>query len=280
MSLSHLIAVNCHPFHGIADIQAGLASLARAVGVFRQRTRDFIEVRVFWHHQESVPAVLQDQIDAEGFSVTHAPHRSNGDNLNAQIEYAISKGFDVFFRVDGDDTVTAQRFIRQAEMLENDECDICGGALRYKPKGEQAYVMIPNPEPGARDYIENQFMLHPSMAFRVDALRKTGLRYWSRRLEDKALLLAARRAGLRVRNVPAVSGGYNVGPRSRSKLSQKWLGFRLNVAFLWHERALHLVPYAAALFVGQVLLGSTRLRRLRYMLHRRSAAGLRASDTT
>ena len=84
------------------------------------------------------------------------------------------------------------------------------------------------------------------------------------------------RAELVAMNLPLVAGGYNVGPRSRNRLFQKWLGLKLNLGFLWHTGALHLVPYALGLFLMQVLVGSHRLRRIRYLMHRRNAANLRA----
>lgn len=281
MSFSHLIAVNCHPYHKLPDISAGLASVARAVGLFRQHCGDRIEVRVFWHNPDRAPESLREQILADGFTLVERPHQTNGQNLNSQIETALEDGFDLFYRVDSDDTVTAQRFLRQADLLKTGLCDLCGAGLRYKPEGGSGFVMMPEIEPGPRDYIENKYLLHPSMALRLDAWERAGLKYWTQRLEDKALLLQARRAGLRVRNIPVVAGGYNVGPRSRNRLVQKWIGFKLNAAFLWHTRALHFLPYATALFCAQVLLGSHVLRLIRHRLHRRSAADLRngASQT-
>ncbi len=279
MGFSHLIAVNCHPFHGLTAIHEGLVSLARAVGVFRQRSGDHVDVKVFWHNPKAAPDTLREQISAEGFDLVEQPHLTNGENLNYQLELAIREGYDVFFRVDSDDTVTAQRFIQQADVIKADAADIVGAGLRYKPEERSAYAVLPEPAPGARDYIENKYVLHPSMAFRLAAVDKAGLRYWSRRLEDKALLLSARKAGLRVMNLPIIAGGYNVSPRSRNRMFQKWLGFKLNLAFLWHTRALHLIPYAFALFFMQVAIGSHRLRHIRYLLHRRNAANLRAGGS-
>ncbi|THH38046.1 hypothetical protein E4Z66_00255 [Aliishimia ponticola] len=280
MTFSHLIAVNCHPFHALSDIREGLASVVKAAGIFRQRSRDRVDVRVFWHNPAPLPEDLRLLVDTNGFELVEAAHESNGANLNKQIDAAAAEGFDIFFRVDGDDTVTAQRFLKQAELLKHDECDICGAGLLYKPAGGNGFVVLPEPHPGARDYLENKYLLHPTMAFRIDRFRAAGLRYWTNRLEDKALLLAARKAGLRVMNIPVVAGGYNVGPRSRNRLVQKWLGLRLNLAFLWHTRNLHLVPYALALFTMQVAVGSQALRVLRYRLHRRNAASLRTGGST
>ncbi len=279
MVLSHFVAVNCHPFHPLDDIRAGLHSLAKAIGVFRQRCGDIIQVRVFWHSDKKAPEDILDDVMSFGFDVTHWPHQSNGQNLNRQIEFALEHKFDTFFRVDADDTVTAQRFIRQAEALESGACDICGAGLRYKPDDGAPFVLLPKAHPGPRDYLENKFLLHPSMAMRLSAIEAAGLRYWTNRIEDKALLLQAYKKGLRIMNLPVVAGGYNVTRASRGKFVQKWLGFKLNLRFLSAAKAFHLMPYACTLFLFHVLLGSHRMRALRHLIQRRKTALLRSTDT-
>lgn len=275
MSTTQLIAVNCHPFHALQDILAGLKSLGRAVGIFRQQARVQVDVRVFWHSRDPTPEQVQDLAKLEAFDIVEFPHLSNGENLNAQIETAIRDGYDFFFRVDGDDTVTSQRFMHQLAMLRAGDCDICGAGLRYKLADETSFVMLPETDPGARQYIENRYILHPTMAFSVDSFARSNLRYWSHRLEDKALILNAQRAGLRIRNVPVVAGGYRVGRDARSRFNQKWLGLRLNLAYLGHVGQWRLIPYALALFLGQIVLGSHNLRRIRFMMHRLRARELR-----
>jgi len=200
------------------------------------------------------------------------PHLSNGENLNAQIDYAIRERFDLFFRVDGDDTVTAQRFVQQAAHLCADRSDIVGAGLRYHPDGQDPFVMTPRDAPGPIDYLENSYVLPPTMAFRVAAIAEAGPRYWDRRIEDKHFLYQALGAGLRVANLPLVAGDYTVHPGTRNRLSQKTLGLRLNFAFLWRARAMRFAPYAAALFALHVTLGPQRLRSIRYLLHRKKTA--------
>lgn len=271
MTALHLIAVNCHDFHKVADIASGLSSVAAAVVRFRSQRSDPIEVRVYWHNTTEPPRALRDQIGALGFDLVEAPRASNGENLNRQVDEALRDGFDIFFRVDGDDTVSAERFVQQSEILTSGQCDLCGGGLHYMPPTGPGYVMRPKSRPGPRDFIENQFVLHPSMGFRLDAFRRTGLRYWSRRLEDKALLLQAWKAGLRIRNIQAVTGTYRVDPAARNLLLQKWLNLRLNLQFLSHSGAVHHVPYAIALFALHLVVGSNQLRRIRYLMRRRHA---------
>lgn len=281
MTASHLIAVNCHEFHREEDIALGLSSVAAAIEAFRGHHNDPVHVRVYWHGPHSPRQALRDQMASSGFELNRAEGRGNGPNLNRQIEDALADGFDIFFRVDGDDTVSEQRFIEQSELLMNGDCDLCGGGLHYLPQAMPGYVMQPPVSPGPRDFIENQYVLHPSMAFRLDAFERTRLRYWPRRLEDKALLLNARKVGLRIRNLPDVVGTYRVDPSARNLFSQKWLNLRLNLEFLTYSRAFGYVPYAGLLFSLHVLLGADRLRRIRYLMRRRivPAASHSASKT-
>jgi hypothetical protein len=268
MTLSHFVAVNCHPFHPPGAIKVGLKSVSNAINTFRAHCRDPIDVRVFWHNSHAPQKTILDDIASYGFSLTQWPHMGNGDNLNKQIDFALAHKFDTFFRVDADDTVTAQRFIKQAEILNTQACDICGAALRYKTEGGPSFILPPKANPGPRDYLENQFLLHPSMAMRLSAIQAAGLRYWPKRLEDKAFLLCAYQKGLRIINIPILAGEYNVSPGARKKFGQKWLGFQLNLKFIRSSKAFHLLPYACALFLLQALLGSQRMRALRHLLQR------------
>lgn len=268
MTVSHLIAVNCHGFHALTDITRCLDSVAEAVREFSRHRSDPVKVRVYWHASAQPPQHLGRQVDAYGFDLVIAPGAINGENLNRQIDDALRDRFDLFYRVDGDDTVALRRFLRQADMMLSGTCDLCGGGLRYEPIGGESYLMQPSARPGPRDFLENQFVLHPSMAFRLDAVGRSGLRYWSRRLEDKALLLQARKAGLRIHNLSALVGTYTLDPAARNHFAQKWSNLMLNMDFLFYSRCLHYVPYAVMLFVLHVLLGSDRLRRIRFVLRR------------
>ncbi len=271
MTASHLIAVNCHEFHKAEDIACCLASVAVAVGHFGSHIGDPIQVRVYWHNADAPAQTMRERVAESGFELIHAPRLSNGENLNRQIDDAVRDGFDIFFRVDGDDTVTQQRFVQQSELLTSGSCDLCGGGLLYMPPDAPDYVMQPGERPGPRDFVENQFVLHPSMGFRLDAFRRIGLRYWSRRLEDKALLLRASKAGLRIGNVAMLAGSYNVDPSARNLLMQKWLNLRLNFEFLIHSKAFRYIPYAFMLFALHVVFGSDRLRQIRHAVRHRKA---------
>ncbi|MEP4194680.1 MAG: hypothetical protein ABJL99_03500 [Aliishimia sp.] len=260
---TYLIALNCHPFHPVDAIEAALYSVASAVSVFRRNTTSDVAVRVFWHNSNPPPKELLAKASELGFTLDQSRHTTNGDNLNHQLDYASRHDFRIFFRVDGDDTVAAERFKLQANVLESGDYDLCGAGLRYQSHGGETFEVLPNQRPTTRDYLENKYLLHPTLAFRMEAIRESGLRYWSKRLEDKALLLQALRLKLRVGNVSIIAGTYNVHPSTRDTLAPKWLGFCLNHAFLYRQRALQLIPYAVILFLCQTLLGSNRMRRLR-----------------
>ncbi len=264
---AHLIAVNCHPFHATQTLCAGLAPLARATALLRGAVAGRVEARIYWHGSGAAPGLLRRRAGALGLRLITRPHLSNGENLNGQIAEAAREGFAYFYRVDSDDTVFADRFVLQARLLMRGTCDICGTGLRYEPADGAAYDVIPPALPRARDFVENRFVLHPSMAFALDALSARGLQYWPHRLEDKALIAAADAAGLRVANLPLVLGTYRLGAQTRNRLAPKWLGLRLNLRFAWRRRAPGLLAYALFLFAAQVTLGSGRLRRVRQRLY-------------
>lgn len=265
---AHLIAVNCHPFHDLDAVLSGFEPVSEAARVLQRASQDRVEVRVFWHGATPAPAPVRRLSDQLGFSLTEAPHVSNGENLNAQMDWALREGFDFYYRVDGDDRVFAQRFLLQSRHLARGTCDICGGGLRYEPDDGPPYETIPHAAPRLRDFLENRFVLHPSMAIRLSAFRDAGLRYWSGRLEDKALILMADAAGLRIANLPVLLGSYRLHRDTRNRFAAKWLGLRLNLAFLWQRRAFGLMPYALSLFAAQLLLGAHRMRALRHALYR------------
>lgn len=264
----HFIAVNCHPFHNPEHIKTALESLRLSVSHFRASTTSRVSVRLFWHNATPPPQTVTQACQMHQIDCVHLPHRSNGENLNAQIAAALTAGFAFFYRVDGDDTVHEDRFARQAAVLGRGDCDICGAALRYEPQGGHTFVNQPPAHPRPRDYLENRYLLHPTMSFSLDAVERTGLRYWARRLEDKALLSEATARGLCVLNLQTVEGSYRILPGTRERFAPKWLALRLNLIFLVRTHALFLVPYALILFLGQVLLGSRKMRNIRYLLYR------------
>ena len=259
----HLIAINCHPFHSPQSVTAGLAAVADAAALLQRETRERVETRLFWHSDARCPAHVQRRAQDLGIDISHFPHQSNGANLNRQIAYAASHDFTFFYRVDGDDLVFLQRFLLQANHLKRGRCDVCGAGLRYEPERGAPYEVTPAAEPGCIDFLENRFMLHPSMALRVAAITRSGLRYWPHRLEDKAFLADAVAAGLRLSNLPVLVGTYRVGRRARRGVIPAALALRLNCRFLARTRGLGLLPYAVALCAAQLLLGPHLLRGLR-----------------
>lgn len=265
---AHLIAINCHPFHDRAAVLDGLEAVASAADLLQHSTQEKVEICLFWHSPDPVPRRLKDHLMAHNIKAIHASHTSNGANLNTQIAYANTHGFTYFYRVDGDDRVYEPRFLLQARQLQRGLCDICGGGLRYEPHGCAPYDVIPIPEPQTRDFLENRYVLHPSMAFNVQALTTRGVHYWTRRLEDKALLAKADSKGLRIANLPLVLGSYRLGPQTRNGIAPKWLGFCLNLAFLRQRRAPALLPYAVLLFIAQLCFGSGQMRSARQWLYR------------
>lgn len=265
---AHFIAINCHAFHDPATVAQGLPAVSAAAALLRSAGMGRVQVHLFWHSAAPVPEAVRRQLAPLGIALRPRAHRSNGENLNHQIAEAQAAGHDYFYRVDADDAVFVQRFALQARYLERGDCDICGGGLRYEPKGAAAYTVMPPARPGRRDFIENRFVLHPTMAIRLAAFRTPGLRYWPRRLEDKALMDAADAAGLRIRNLPRVLGTYRLTRGTRNGVAAKWLGLRLNMAFLWRRRGFVLMPYALALFAGQMMLGAHGMRRLRAWRYR------------
>jgi len=264
----HFIAVNCHPFHKPEHIKTALESLRPSVSHFRATSTSRVSVRLFWHNATPPPQAVTQVCQTQQMDCVHLPHRSNGENLNAQIAAALTAGYAFFYRVDGDDTVHEDRFAQQAAALARGNCDICGAALRYEPQGGHTFVNQPPEHPRPRDYLENRYLLHPTMAFSLEAVGRTGLQYWARRLEDKALLSEATARGLRVLNLQTIAGSYRILPGTRERFAPKWLALRLNLIFLVRTRALNLVPYALILFFGQILLGSRKMRNIRHLLYR------------
>jgi len=272
----HFIAVNCHPYHQECHIKAALQSLATAMATFRACTLSRTSVYLFWHNPKPPPRSLVENCLAKQIACVHLPHASNGENLNAQIRYAHGLGFAFFYRVDGDDTVYEHRFVKQSAILTRGVCDLCGAALRYEAEDDVAYANQPPERPSARAFLENRYLLHPTMAFSLAAFSRTGLQYWSRRLEDKALLSDAAQRGLRIQNIPYVAGTYRLQSGTRERFAAKWLALQLNVVFLWRIGAIQFVPYALALFVGQTLLGSRKMRKIRHLIYRRKPEGHRS----
>lgn len=260
--LHHFIAVNCHPFHDPTDVIDGLGVLDAALSIVRQTVADTLTVRVFWHGQEPDPHVQADLLTF-GFAIHVAPHLSNGQNLNLQIDHAVALDCDTFFRVDADDTVTPERFVHQIQAFKQGDADLIGTGLTYRTAKGDVFDVVPRSQPTLRDYLENRFLLHPSLAIRLASFNRQGLRYRATRLEDKALIQDALVAGLRCQNLPILGGVYNVSPKARRAFSLKARGFRLNLELLWNMRSWTYLLYACLLFIAHVALGSEFLRKIR-----------------
>lgn len=258
-----LIAVNCHVFHDTRRIEAGLVGLKPAIDAFRSRYAGAVRGVLFWHGPTPPTPRIRDLARRATLEIRQMRHATNGENLNAQIAHALDSGFGLFFRVDGDDMVDPARFFPQAQLLNSGDCDLCGAGLDYAAQGRPRFRTQPAQRPVARDFVENQFVLHPTMAFRLDAIQSAGLRYRRGRLEDKEFLLNAARAGLKIRNLPYSAGTYFLSPLTRSSARLRLRGFALNLRFLLASGALHLVPYATALLLASLIVGPQKLREIR-----------------
>lgn len=266
-----LVAINLHPFHDLAALPACLDTTAASIRAANAAYPDAaLDGVLFWHRPDPVPYQIAEHATALGIQIQRWPHHSNGENLNRQIDFAHASGRAFFFRVDADDTVAPARFGAQMDVLIAREADICGAGLLYIPEGGAAYPVLPRETPRARDFIENCFVLHPTMAIFLPSIAKAGIRYDAGRLEDKAMLSRAVRAGLVIRNLPMIAGTYKLGPQARTGVAQKWRSCVLNLAFATRMRAWHLAVYACALFALHLAFGPRRLRRIRYLLQHRN----------
>lgn len=259
------IAINCHPFHDLDRVRVALHHNCREISSFSQNFGVSAQAVFFWHRVDALPGDIKNLLHASGISLQSHAHLSNGENLNIQIKEANKHSAAIFFRVDADDLVSRSRFWAQTDLLNSGTCDMCGTALKYLPDTGGHYFSHPREYPTNRDYLENAFLLHPTLAFRLKAWNAAGLRYGARRLEDKAMLRAAIGAGLRIRNLPIVGGTYHITKGTRSAFALKWHGFALNFLFLRQNNALLWLPYAAALFALQIIAGSDRLRVFRHL---------------
>jgi hypothetical protein len=211
------------------------------------------------------------RITALGLGVEACPGASNGERLNRQIAAAIAAGDDLFLRVDGDDTVSENRFVHQVGLFGATQADILGGGLTYVQGGagrpsSGGFDVIPPESPRALDYVFNRFMLHPTLGLRVASLSRTGLRYWDQRLEDKEFLLRATALGLRMQNAPEIYGTYFVHAKARNSAALAALARDLSCAYLRQTGARGLIPLAWAVWAVRRLMPVQVLRRLRSVI--------------
>lgn len=266
----HFIAINHHRFHDTSLIVPAIRSVLHAAARFRTACPDQ-EVRIVLFHQSAgLDQPCMDRLRAlAGLEIVEQPPVSNGAGLNAQLDMAEAAGALWFYRADADDPVSPDRFLRQARLLHSSGADVVGGGLIYNnlSTGER-FDMVPPSRPGPLDFLTNRALFHSTLAFRLDRLHAAGIRYWSRRLEDKQLALQIARAGLHVVNDSALYGAYNLNPKARSGLGPARLNLSLNLSMAWQSHRPDLVPLALGLFCASALLPSQTLRRLRHRLRR------------
>jgi hypothetical protein len=260
------VAINAHRGHAGPDVLTAVQSVARAL-LQLSVARPAMTVTTALYHEDPalLPSTETAAITALGIAVVPCPGRSNGARLNRQIDEAMAAGDDLFLRVDADDTVTEDRFLSQVSAFETLPLDLIGAGLIYDQDGRR-FGVRPRAAPRAPDFLLNRYLLHPTFGFRVETLRRTGLRYWDRRLEDKELLLRATLAGFRLGNVPAVWGTYHVRPEARGGADMARLTRDLNLAFLRGTGQRHWLPAAWAIYLARRLLPVGWLRRLRSRL--------------
>ncbi|MEM6308681.1 MAG: hypothetical protein AAF754_01430 [Pseudomonadota bacterium] len=262
----YIAAINAHPFHDLARLGPCLQSVARAAEAFHSETGERLKPVLFWHNDLKPNASIQARCQEFQVDIVHYPHVSNGKNLNRQLDFACFHEFEFFFRVDADDVVYANRFQLQSAVFSNGSCDVCGGALEYVSELGVKFVTRPPCSPRHRDFVENAFVLHPSLAIRLAALNHHNLRYRMGRMEDKKLYHDMVLAGLRIHNLQDIVGVYMTSNQSRNRAALKFLSFSLNVHFLFATKSAFLMPYAVALFVAHMCIPPQKLRQIRALV--------------
>lgn len=264
----HFIAVNHHRFHDLQLVERAVTAAVIAARRLRaSRPEEGVAITLY-HAPGAGKGLASLRLGAlADLTIQPALAASNGAGLNAQMEVAAKAGATYFYRVDADDPVHPERFVRQASLMDRTGADVSGGGLVYTnlATGDR-HLVLPRARPAARDFLTNSAMLHPSLAFRLQSLRAAGVRYWDRRLEDKHLGLQIARAGLRLVNDPEEYGDYSLNPTSRTDLAMARLNFALNWSFIRATGRYDLLPLALALLLASSLFPSQILRRARHIL--------------
>lgn len=264
----HFIAVNHHRFHDPELVERAVTSAVIAARRLRDlRPGEGVAITLY-HAPDAAARLATPGLAAlRELVIEPALTPSNGTGLNAQMDAAMRAGATYFYRVDADDPVHPDRFVRQADLMDRTGADVSGGGLVYTNLATGArQEVLPRPRPAARDYLTNSAMLHPSLAFRLSSLHKAGIRYWDRRLEDKQLGLQIAQAGLRLVNDSVIYGDYSLNPEARTNLRTARLNLELNWLFIRAKGRYDLLPLALALFAASALLPSQWLRRARHAL--------------
>lgn len=262
----HFIAINHHRFHDRTLVEKAVTSAVVAARRLRNYRPDEGVCVTLFHAPDGLSAPMRRTLEAlDDLRIEPAVSTaSNGGGLNAQMEHAAELGATFFYRTDADDPVHVERFLRQAQLMDDTGADVSGGGLVYTNlETGHRMTLLPAATPDARDYLYNCAMLHPTLAFRLPSLQAAGIRYWGLRLEDKHLGLQIARAGLKLVNDPVVYGDYSLNPQARTSTAAARLNLSLNWQYLRLKRRYDLVPLAMALFFSSALLPAQWMRRLR-----------------
>lgn len=260
------VAINSHRFHAPSDVVNAVNSTGHAVA---RAASLGIPLHVALFAAASVandPEVIA-ATNARQVSRHPQESSSNGTNLNAQIVCAQQAGAELFFRVDGDDTVSPTRFTRQINLMATSDAAISGGGLIYRDTATGgSHTVLPAPKPGPLAFLTNLYLMHPTLCFRLKTIQAAGLMYWPHRLEDKELALQAATRGLSLVNDPAVYGTYNIHPSARASLEAAKLNLSLNQRYLWAIRRPDLLPLAWGAYAARRVFGAQAMRQLRNSL--------------
>jgi hypothetical protein len=261
---SHLIAINFHRYHNLDAALTCCASVKRAVEPLLDGTGRRVSIVLFCACSRAVYCEVSERVKELGIEARHLPEGANGDSLNMQIEYALDEGFDFFYRVDADDLVYEDRFVRQAEILTSTSYDICGGGLLYRNVADGTrFKVVPPETPAAASFVFSMFFLHPTLAFRLKTFRTHDIKYWPQRLEDKHLALQARFAGMRVYNDPYIYGEYNLEPNARNGREAAKTSLMLDLRFLMLSKDYIFIPVALGIYLLRLLVSTQTPRNMR-----------------
>ena len=261
--MNYLVAINFHPFHDMQSLIRCCKSAIVSIEEFKKNKQDKISIIVFDSSSKKHSVEVMGFLSKSNIKLEKLQFLGNGANLNYQLDYARNNNVDIFFRVDGDDLIYKDRFIRQAQLLEkNNNIDVCGGGILYENQvSTKSYSVIPGAEPGDFDYLMNRYCLHPTFAIRMASL-PVDLKYWSNRIEDKKFILDARLAGLTFVNDQHIYGIYYYHPNARNSVSSAFTSFKLNARWSLAFNPLALF-WSFIILIVNVALPTNFLRSLR-----------------
>ncbi len=261
--MNYLVAINFHSFHDVKFLIQSCKSVILSVEEFKKTKQEKISIIVFDSSPKKHTSEVMSFFSKANIQLEKMQFSVNGENLNYQLEYAKNNDYDIFFRVDGDDLVFKDRFIRQAQLLENNKnIDVCGGGLLYENQlNSKTHTVMPRENPSDFDYMANRYCLHPTFAIRLASL-PIDLKYWNKRIEDKKFILDAKKAGLNFVNDQHIYGVYYYHPKSRNSLNVAFTSFRLNARWAINFNPSALFMSVAFLFLN-IALPADFLRWLR-----------------